>query len=178
MVERSTSPWATSGARLPLTWVLVADGGHAKVLEWKRPRLTPLNDLTLAIDLPASRNLVSDRLGRSFESQGRARHAIVGRSDPHRRLKREFAKQIAQMLAKELAAKRYERLVVVAPPATLADLRNAYPKTMRQNVVGEFAHDLVKLPTARLSRRLKQLLPGAFERSAARRKEGTGTTGD
>ena len=163
MVERSTSPGASSTTRLPRTWVLVADGGHAKVLEWRRPRLTLLNDLTLAIDLPASHNLVSDRLGRSFESQGRARHAIVGRSDPHRRLKRDFAKQIAHMLAKELTAKRYERLVVVAPPATLADLRNAYSKTMREKVIEELAHDLVKLPAARLSRRLAQLLPGAFE---------------
>jgi protein required for attachment to host cells len=171
MVERSTSPGASSTTRLPLTWVLVADGGHVKVLEWRGPRLTLLNDLTLAIDLPPSHNLVSDRPGRSFESQGRARHAIVGRSDPHRRLKREFAKQIAHMLAKELTAKRYERLVVVAPPATLADLRNAYSKTMREKVIGEFAHDLVKLPTARLSRRLALLLPGALER-AGRRNEG------
>jgi protein required for attachment to host cells len=171
MVERSASPGASSTRKLPLTWVLVADGGHAKVLQWIKRRPSLLNDQTLAIDLPASHNLVSDRPGRSFESQGRARHAIVGRSDPHRRLKREFAKQIAHMLAKELAAKRYERLVVVAPPTTLVDLRNAYSKTLREKVIGEFAHDLVKLPTSRLSQRLAQLLPGAFERSARRKED-------
>ena len=151
------------------TWIVIADGAHAKVLERsvEKPALKTVDGLTVSIELPASRDMLTDRPGRSFESHGRARHAKESRSDPHRELKRSFAKHLAGMLKTNLADKRYEKLVLVAPPATLGDLRDALVKTVRARVVAELAQDLVKTPHNQLRRHLADVLPGIPVRRAA-----------
>lgn len=154
------------------TWIVIADGAHAKVLERsaEKPTLRTVDGLTVSIELPASRDMLTDRPGRSFESHGRARHAKESRSDPHRELKRSFAKHLAGLLKTNLADKRYERLVLVAPPATLGDLRDALVKTVRARVVAELGQDLVKTPHNQLRRHLADVLPGVPPRRAARKR--------
>jgi protein required for attachment to host cells len=142
------------------TWVLIADGGHAKVLEIDAGRrgLEAQADMEMSIELPPSHELVSDRLTRTYESKGHARHAKGGRADPHRELKRGFAKSVGKALQARLAEGRFEHLVVVAPPPALGDLREALPKKVRAKVVGEVAQDLVKTPKARLWPHLESVL--------------------
>ena len=79
----------------------------------------------LSAELPPTRELVTDRPVRSFEFQGRTIHAKEGRSDPHRELKRCFAKSITNHLKANLDEKRYEHLILIAPPITMGDLRSA-----------------------------------------------------
>lgn len=142
------------------TWVLIADGGHAKVLEIDAERrgLEAQADMDMTIELPPSRELVSDRPTRTYESKGHARHAKGDKVDPHRELKRGFAKSVGKALQSRLADGRFERLVVVAPPPALGDLREALPKKVRAKVVGEVAQDLVKTPKARLWPHLESVL--------------------
>jgi len=145
------------------TWVLIADGGHARVLEIDADRrgLEAQADMDMSIDLPPSHELVSDRLARTYESKGHARHAKGARVDPHRELKRAFAKSVGKALEARLGEGRFERLVVVAPPPALGDLRQALPKMVRAKVVGEVAQDLVKTPKARLWPHLEKVLGNA-----------------
>jgi protein required for attachment to host cells len=154
------------------TWIVIADGAHAKVLERsaEKPTLRTVDGLNVSIELPASRDMLTDRPGRSFESHGRARHAKESRSDPHRELKRSFAKHLAGLLKTNLADKRYERLVLVAPPAMLGDLRDALVKTVRARVVAELAQDLVKTPHSQLRRHLADVVPGVPARRVASKK--------
>jgi protein required for attachment to host cells len=148
------------------TWVLIADGGHAKVFESLGPAsdLVPVEGMAFSAELPANRDILTDRPGRSFESQGRARHAKENPSDPHRDLKRAFARKLAGILEAELAAKRFDRLVLVAPPPMLGDLREALSAKVRAKVAAELAHDLVKTPHAELPKHLE----GALGRKPAR----------
>ena len=114
----------------PKTWILIADGGHARVLETigvGNP-LMAVEGMLFTIDLPPNRELEDDRPTRTQESVGSARHSVGSSSDPHRELKRSFAHDIAQRLETSLAAKAYSRLVVIAPPVTLGDLRQACSK--------------------------------------------------
>jgi protein required for attachment to host cells len=144
------------------TWVLIADGGNAKVFESERPGsdLTQVEGMTLTADLPANRDILTDRPGRTHESQGRARHAKENPSDPHRELKRAFARRLAGILEARLAEQRFDRLVLVAPPATLGDLRDALPKSVKARVTAELAHDLVKTPHSELPGHLEGVLGG------------------
>lgn len=82
------------------TWIVIADGAHMSVVQCEPgdPQLIDVDDMHLCAELPRTRELVTDRPGRSFESHGRTRHAKEGRSDPHRELKRSFAKSIANRL--------------------------------------------------------------------------------
>jgi len=158
------------------TWVVVADGAHAKVFEHSKAakQLKLVRGMTFDTDLPANREILADRPVRSFESQGRARHAKEERTNPHRELKRAFAKKLAAALAEKHAGKRFERLVLVAPPKALGDLRGALTKAVHDTVVGELAHDLVKTPHGELAPHLSKILPLAdvarVEKAAPARK--------
>ena len=143
------------------TWIVIADGAHVSVVQCVPgdAQLIDVDDMHLAAELPPSRELVSDRPGRSFESQGRTRHAKEGRSDPHRELKRSFAKSIATRLKAKLDEKRYEHLILIAPPVTLGDLRSALHRQVRDRVRAELPQDLVKLPPRKLRRHLRAVMP-------------------
>jgi protein required for attachment to host cells len=142
------------------TWVVIADGGHAKVFETegRAGELAPVVDMMFSADLPANRDILTDRPGRTFESHGHGRHAMENPSDPHRQLKREFAKKLGGILQTKLMEKRFDRLVLVAPPAALGDLRDVLAKDVQAKVVAELAHDLVKTPHNELASHLKDVL--------------------
>ena len=82
------------------------------------------------------------------------RHAIEPRVDPHRELKRTFAHELADMLDQRLTEKAYDRLVIVAPPKALGDLRAALSEHVKPLVYAELNKDLVKTPTAELPNHL------------------------
>jgi protein required for attachment to host cells len=109
-----------------------------------------LLDDSLDADHRATHDIVDDRLGRTYESAGAARHAISRRHDPHRELKRDFAVRLAKMLDQRRAEHAYDRLVLVAPPAALGDLRDALSDPVRNLVWAELDKDLTKIPAAEL----------------------------
>lgn len=151
------------------TWIVIADGAHVTAMQSVagEPELEDVPDMQMSATLPATRDLVTDRAGRSFESQGRTRHAKEARSDPHRELKRGFAKRIAVLLASKLAERRYEHLILIAPPVTLGDLRAELSKSTRARVRAELPHDLIKMPPRKLRPHLLSALSAG--REAARR---------
>ncbi len=130
------------------TWIVIADGHEAKVLESHGPHsdLVPVVDMALVMDLPPNREIQDDRPGRSFESAGPTRHAVESRTDPHRELKRELARNVVGKLDLALRDGRFDRLVIVAPPATLGDLRHAVSPQLEAKIAAELAKDLVHIP--------------------------------
>jgi protein required for attachment to host cells len=151
------------------TWIVVADGAHVAAIETAGDsQLLPVEDMHFATELPPTHEIVRDRVGRSFESVGAARHAKDARTDPHRELKRQFAKKVAAALRLRLAEGRFDHLILIAPPVMLGDLRAAFAKPVRERVRAELPQDLVKMPARRLRRHLRTALPivvPALERS-------------
>ena len=142
------------------TWILIADGARARVLENHGPGhgLTAHDSLVFSGDHAATHELVSDREGRSFSSHGPGRSAIEPHTDPHRDLKTKFARQLADALARGLEQNSYDQLVIVASPVTLGDLRIAISGQVRARVVGEVAQDLTKIPNADVAQHIKHVL--------------------
>jgi protein required for attachment to host cells len=103
-------------------------------------------------------DLVEVRQGRSFNSHGPSRSAIEARSDPRRHLKSTVAGDMADVLAVELEAGRHRRLVLVAAPATMGDLRCAVTQKVRAAVVSEVTLDLTKTPNDEVAVHLKDVL--------------------
>ena len=137
------------------TWILIADGAHARLFSNSGPGkgIEAVQGGVINGDHRPDHELVRDGLGRSFESSGSAgemRHAIEPRTDPHRELKRTFAHELADMLDQRLAEKAYDRLVIVAPPKALGDLRAALSAHVKPLVYAELNKDLVKTPVAEL----------------------------
>jgi protein required for attachment to host cells len=141
------------------TWFLIADGSRARVVEklGRRRGFRDIDDMSLSIDLPPSRDMLTDRPGRGHASYGRGRYVKENTADPHRELKRTFAKTIAMALNAKLAAGGVERLIVVAPPTFMGDLRAALPRGVRTRISGEITEDLTKLPKHELRRHLEKI---------------------
>lgn len=78
-------------------------------------------------------------------------------TDPHRQQKSIFAKHLAEVLAQQLHAGAYHRLIIAASPATLGDLRKSISEQVRATVVAEFAQDLTKIPNHEIASHLKPL---------------------
>ena len=68
------------------------------------------------------------------------------------------AHQLADVLASRLRSKAYDRLVIVAAPSALGDLRAAISEQVRAKVTGEVAKDLTKTPDGEVAGHLKDVL--------------------
>lgn len=148
-----------------LTWILTADGHHARTWEWKTADapLAPVTDVIASAKTTASfsRDLKSDKPGRSFASVGTRRSAMEPAHDPHNLEKTRFAAALAKSLDEALKAGRFRRLIVIAPPHMLGDLRAHFSKPVAQAVVGEIDKDLMKSDLPTLLEHTAPFLPNA-----------------
>ena len=126
------------------TWVLVADGARARLLrvDHQARRLETLRKEDSAAARGKSAELVSDRPGRAFESSASAkRSAMEPQTDPKQLEKQRFARHLAGLLGEAESQGRFERLVVVAAPQTLGDLRAELSLAVRSRVDAELDKD-------------------------------------
>ena len=111
------------------------------------------------LDLKASRDIDADRPGRTFDSGGEGRHAMEPPTDAKRHAKQEFHRELAADIETALKAGEFDRLVIVAAPATLGDLRQEFSKTVTDKIHGEIPKNLVKAGQQELLDQLGTVLP-------------------
>lgn len=142
------------------TWILIADASRAHVLTTRGPKtnLERIDEMTLASELPPTHEIVDDRQGRTFDSAGPGRHAYEPHTDPRRALKGDFAQVVAAMLDEQAREKAFDRLVVVAPPTMLGELRTRMSNAVRSMVTAEIDKDLTKIPDGDVARHLADVL--------------------
>jgi protein required for attachment to host cells len=138
-------------------WYVVADGVRARVVALDgRNVIAPLGEQFIGVNLK-SREINADRPGRGHESRGMVRHSKEQPTDPHRKAKADFARDLAEVLEHELALHKYDELVIVAAPQTLGDLRATLPETVRKRIVTEIDKDITHVPDHQLAERLTEL---------------------
>jgi protein required for attachment to host cells len=130
------------------TWILIADGGCARVLTSTGTdhHLVAVPGLSFEADLPANREIGKDRPGRSHESHGAARHAIEPHIDQHAELKRKFVAGVLNTLAAKHTEGAFDTLIIVAPPTILGIIRPELKGRLRDATVREVDKDLTKTP--------------------------------
>lgn len=75
--------------------------------------------------------------------------------DFHQQQEDRFAAAAADMLKKRVLAHSIDKLIVVAPPRTLGELRKHYHKEVEARIAGEVAKDLVNLPVPEIEKALQ-----------------------
>lgn len=143
------------------TWVLVADAARALLLR-AGPADGPL-ELLEELAHPEGRakpgELVEDKPGRSFDSaRTGGRHAMEPDTDPQRAELHRFVRRLAAALDEAAGAGRFHRLVLVAGPRLLGELRDALPERVRGMVTREVGKDLAGLDLPELRERLSSVL--------------------
>lgn len=143
-----------------VTWILIADGAQARVLENTGPGkgLKQVSGLDWSQAALQNRDIVSDKPGRSFSSNGAGRSAMEPRTDPAEHRETTFVKSVADMLDSKLQQGLFDRLVIVAAPIALGDIRKAMSGQVRKAVIAELNKDLTNLPTAQLDQHLDGIL--------------------
>ncbi len=137
------------------TWVLIADGARARLVaaEGHGKGLQLIEKLEFSAYHSPNRELLHDKSARVFES-----HGVEPKTDPHRELKRDFAKEIAEALDANVARNEFDKLVVVASPVTLGDLRRALSEAVKAKVIAEVSKDLTKVPNHEIARHIEDLI--------------------
>ncbi len=134
------------------TWILVADGSRANLfLRAKDNRLEKLEGW----DNPEGRLAGSDS---ETDSLGSARpgSSMTPPTDPKRHSQVVFARQLASVLKDRSSA--YDRLLLVAAPKFLGDLRPLLDESVQKKIAAEFAKDLTQLSAHELAPHLDKLM--------------------
>lgn len=140
-------------------WALVADAQRCRILQREAPlgRWRELEEEALEIANPRTHEQGTDRPGRVQDSAGSARHAVEPRVDAHRKAKQDFARRLTERL--EASSGRYDRLLLVAPPAFLGDLREELGEAARKRLIGSLDRDLTRHALAELVPHLDEIRP-------------------
>ena len=138
------------------TWILVADGARARLFESAAaaPALAEIECFANPEGRAGTRKLSTHRLPTVNESVGPARHSIEPHTTPREKFTARFAKVLADALEQGRVTRRFEHLVLVAPPRFLGALNRQLHKPLRDCVVGEVRHDLTALPAAQIRDRV------------------------
>jgi protein required for attachment to host cells len=102
---------------------------------------------------PSTHEQGSERPGRVKEAGNRS---AVEPTDWHEIEQHRFTRKVAAAMEREIRAGKIKALVVVAPPRTLADLRNALHADVKARVIAEINKDLTKHPIGEIEKHLTE----------------------
>lgn len=143
-----------------VTWILIADGTQARVLENTGPGkgLASVKGLDWAIEPLQSKDINSDRPGRGFSSAGSARSAMEPKTDPAQHREAEFVRSVAAALDRKAQDGAFDRLVIAAAPLALGNLRKVLSDHVKKTIVAELDKDLTNLPTLSIDKHLDGII--------------------
>lgn len=142
------------------TWILVAHRGGARFFENPGPGKGLVHLET--IEHPEGRlkngELNSDKPGRAFDRVGGGRHSMSTEQEPTERVAQQFAKQLSEKLVRGRTENRYTRLILVAEPRFLGELRSALDSPTTALVSATLDKDLGGIDDRDISKHLSNVV--------------------
>jgi protein required for attachment to host cells len=135
--------------------VFVGDGRKALFLLNEGTGIEPRLKVrqVLEDENPPTHEQGSDRPGRALSGSEPNRSAME-QTDWHDIEKHRFARAVTSALDRLVEELQAERVVIVAPPRTLADLRRSFSPAVEKLIVAEIAKDLTGLTASDISQHL------------------------
>ena len=103
---------------------------------------------------PSSHEQGSDRPGRVSQGAVAGRKGAVEPTDWHDLEEHRFTRTVAAAMEQMVRASKATALIVVAPPRTLAELRNTIHSDVKACVIAEISKDLTKHPIGEIEKHL------------------------
>lgn len=143
------------------TWVLIADGEKALFLRNDLDEMNPdLNVVRIEEqDNPPTREQGTSDRGSVQQSVGSARSRVQD-TDWHELAKERFADELAEILFGLAQRNAFERIVLVASPQVLGELRAKMHKDVANRVVAELHKTLTNHPLDKVETMLRDELAG------------------
>lgn len=137
-------PEMKNGKKVPRIWVLVADSGVTKIFRKPDGHLELIGQTVPDETMQAE--LTNKNIGRVTSS---SRRGVRQKYEPHMEQAHQdaalFAHDLAKWLDEAVRADAFDRLVLVAAPKTLGDLRAAIHPPVQNRIIAEVDKDLTKL---------------------------------
>ena len=121
------------------SWVVVADGEKALFLRNEGDATYPNLEVFREFhdENPPTHEQGTDRPGRLSDGAFGDHKSAVQETDWHRVEKERFAREIAERLYRAAHRGDYERLVIVAPPMVMGEMRKELHREVSERVVAE-----------------------------------------
>lgn len=109
------------------TWILVAHRSGARFFENPGPGKGLIHVETIKHPEGRLKNgeINSDKPGRAFDRMGGGRHSMSTEQEPIEHVAQQFAKHLSEKLVRGRTENRFNKLVLVAEPRFLGELRSA-----------------------------------------------------
>ena len=134
-------------------WVVVADGEKALFLrnegDAQYPNLQVIREMH--DENPPTREQGTDQPGRFHDGPSQRRSAME-ETDWHRIAKERFADEISQRLYKLAHRGDFQKLVIVAPPLVLGEMREKMHKEVTHRVEAEIRNTLTGHPVDQIEK--------------------------
>ena len=142
------------------TLIVITDGAHARFFLHEGPGmgLKPLSAEEMNADVPAGRDIMADRPGRSFSSVSEGRSAMEPKSDPRELVEKAFVSSVLERAEKLFAGQDAARIVIVADPGSLGEIRKALPHGLKDKLTATLDKDLTKIPVKDLPKHFEGVL--------------------
>jgi len=140
------------------TWIVVADACRARVFE-RNSTTPPLTELQSFVHVQSrqSRAASIDEYGRVFENGKQPRHYIEPKVSPQEQEAQIFAHELGSFLDSAQADRRFDNLVLVAPPAFLGTLREQIDARTQKHIAGTLNKNLTLLDPGQIASYVKYL---------------------
>lgn len=138
------------------TWIVLANARTAKFLIHTGPGkgLEPTGKEVLHAEPPRP---YADRAGEVQSSVGPGVSAVE-QSDPKALAEAEFVGTVCTYLQQSFASDAFERLVIVAGPHMLGQIRKALPEDLSKLVIAEMNKDLTQVTLKELPEHLNEVI--------------------
>ncbi len=129
------------------TWILVADNARARIFKTIKQgqALEQVQEWLHPSSRAHERDLTSDRPGRTFNSEGPGRHGMGEGASAKDHEAWKLCKQVSDDIEKARAQGQFDRLVLVAAPAFLGELRNMLSEPTMRLVAGALDKNLAQM---------------------------------
>lgn len=128
----------------PLTWIVALESRGARIFQTKgrSAHLSLVQTFSHPIGKEPSSHINTDRQGKRRSPGAGSFHSFSPHVDPHEQENKRFVKEIAHYLQASPNGHHFERLILVAPPHLLGDLRKALPEPLKKKVLQELAKEI------------------------------------
>jgi protein required for attachment to host cells len=133
-------------------WYVIADGGKARFVERDKKGVFRTVASFVSTELhDRTSDLGRDKPPRAHESATATRHAIEPRRDLKEAAKADFVKLVAEQIDAEHGRGQFDRIMLVAPPGVLTELKENLSRPIAGLVVDDLQKDLTNIPDHQLA---------------------------
>lgn len=143
-----------------MRWILVADSTRCRIFAQGKEYgpIREFENLLRPENRQREQDIYTDRQGRTFDSQGRGRHAMERPRTARQQEAARFATAISARVSKARKANKIDGIVLIAEPQFLGRLRDGLEKSSQKLVELEIPANLTQADAAAVRARFMRSL--------------------